>query len=112
MVDVYGVSSGISAIALLMLFGGVLFVVLMVVLIVLAVRYLNRTNPQTHGPWPGQPAASAPAVPTRPEPLEILRDRFARGEITLDQFQNAKQALGYSSSPASPPPGPGATPTV
>ncbi len=46
-----------------------------------------------------------PAWPTqtpRPEPLDILRERFARGEITLEEFETAKRALGYP--PGAPPP--------
>lgn len=29
----------------------------------------------------------------RPTPLEILRERYARGEITQEQFEQAKQVL-------------------
>jgi putative membrane protein len=32
---------------------------------------------------------------TRPDPIDILRERFARGEITEDEFEQAKRALGY-----------------
>lgn len=28
----------------------------------------------------------APVMPRRPDPLEILRERYARGEITAEQF--------------------------
>ena len=106
---VFGTGFGMGVFGLFWLVSAVLSVVLIVVLIMLAVRYLNRTSPPAHGQWPGQ-AASPPATPVRPEPLEILRERFARGEITLDEFESAKQALGYPSSPPSPP-GPGAPPT-
>jgi hypothetical protein len=41
------------------------------------------------------------AVP-RPEPLEILGERFARGDIILDESETAKRALGYPSSPTPP----------
>ena len=44
---------------------------------------------------PGPSAPSAPSAPLRPEPLDILRDRFARGEITAEEFENAKRVLGY-----------------
>jgi hypothetical protein len=92
---------------LLVVFGG-LFLVLIVLLIVGAVRYLTRMNPPSHGPWSGLQAAPPPVPPARPEPLDILRERFARGDITLDEFEMAKRALGYPSSPPPPPPGPGA----
>ena len=96
----FGTGLGMGAFGLLWLVSAVLSVVLIVVLIMLAVRYLNRTNPPAQGQWPGQPP---PFPPARPEPLDILRERFARGEITLDEFETAKRALGY---PSGPPPGP------
>ena len=108
---VYGGGYGMRAFGLLWLLGVVLFLVLIVVLVVLAVRYLMRMNPPTHGPWTSQHAEPPPATPARPEPLEILRERFARGDITLDDFETAKRALGYPSSPTPPSPGPGTPPT-
>jgi len=85
--------------------------VLVVVLVVLAVRYFTRVNPSTHGPWTGPQAPLPPVPPTRPEPLDILRERFARGDIKLEEFESAKRALGYPSNPQPPPPGPGTPPT-
>jgi putative membrane protein len=32
--------------------------------------------------------------PSRPTPTEILRERFARGEITAQEFEDAKKVLG------------------
>ena len=32
--------------------------------------------------------------PSRPTPNEILRERFARGEISAQQFEDAKKVLG------------------
>ncbi len=37
-----------------------------------------------------RPGTQAPADPT---PMALLRARFARGEITREQFEDAKQAL-------------------
>jgi hypothetical protein len=68
-----------------------LSLVLIVVLVVLAVRYLTRMNPPSHGQWPGPQAVPPPVPPDRPEPLDILRERFARGDITLDEFETAKR---------------------
>jgi len=32
--------------------------------------------------------------PSRPTPNEILRERFARGEMTAQEFEDAKKILG------------------
>ena len=99
---ILGGGLGFAAFGLLWLASAVLSIVLVVVLIMVAVRYLNRTStPPVPGPgqWPGQPPAPVmPVAPLRPDPLEILRERFARGEITVDEFETAKRALGYPSS--------------
>ncbi len=109
---VYRGGWGVGAVGFLWLLGCVLFLVLVIVLIVLAVRHLTRVSPPSHGPWSAPLAGPTPPPPARPEPLEILRERFARGDITLDEFEAAKRALGYPSSPPPPPPpGPGTPPT-
>jgi Short C-terminal domain len=105
-----GYGRGIGPLGPLWPLGGLLFLVLVVVLVVLAVRYITRVNPPTHSPWTG-PQAPLPPVPSaRPEPLDILRERFARGDIKLEEFESAKRALGYQSSPTSPSPSSGAPP--
>jgi putative membrane protein len=102
-----GYGRGMGPFGLMWPLGGLLFLVLVIVLVVLAVRYFTRVNPPGHGPWTGPQTPLPPVPPVRPEPLDILRERFARGDITLDEFETAKRALGYSSSPTPPPPGPG-----
>ena len=59
---------------------------------------------------PASPVAYPAPAPARLDPLDILRDRFARGEITLDEFDTAERALGYPSSPT--PSAPGTPPTA
>jgi uncharacterized membrane protein len=41
----------------------------------------------------GQGSPSLPTAPSGPDPLEVLRLRFARGEITADEFAAAKLVL-------------------
>jgi putative membrane protein len=62
--------------------GGLLLMIGVVVLVVWAVMNLSRTGrAPTHDP-------------SRPTPNEILRERFARGEITEQEFEQAKKVLG------------------
>ena len=66
---------------------GPLFMILVLALViavaVLLVRWLA-------GPWQG---ASHPVPPGR-TPLDILRERFARGEIDKDEFEERRRVLG------------------
>jgi putative membrane protein len=66
------------------LFWGLVGLVLLVGLVVLVVWAVSRATR-------GVPSAS----PDRVDALEILRLRFARGEITEAEFLQAKKALGY-----------------
>ena len=61
---------------------GLLLLIALVVLIVWAVTNLSRTS------------RAVPHDPSRPTPNEILRERFARGEITAQEFEDAKRVLG------------------
>lgn len=60
----------------------VLFIAAIVVLVVLAFRWLGGAPP---------PTQSTPAGKT---PLDILKERFARGEIDTAEFEERKRALG------------------
>ena len=88
--------------------GFLVLVVAGVILIVWLVASPGRSQRQPPPAWPTPPPA-----PARPDPLDILRERFARGEISLEEFETAKRALGYPSSAAPQPGGwqpPGAPP--
>jgi putative membrane protein len=61
---------------------GFMLLVALVVVVVWAVMHFSRT---------GQAATHDPS---RPTPTEILRERFARGEITALEFEDAKKVLG------------------
>ncbi len=62
-----------------------------------------KTTP-TAGTWqppqPGMPIA--PVAPPRPSPHDILRERLARGEVTVDEYERVRAALGPD--PYAPPP--------
>jgi putative membrane protein len=80
----YGYAGG-GATGLLWGLGSLLLLVGVVLLVVwVASRMLSGR----------QDATSEPTTP-RPEPLEILKARFARGEISEADFQQARRVLGY-----------------
>jgi putative membrane protein len=60
---------------------GLAFVVLLIVGVVVAIRWLSRS-----GTGPGDRPASDRA-------LAIARDRYARGEINRDEFERLRQDL-------------------
>jgi putative membrane protein len=71
-----------------MLFGFLmmlLFLGVIVVLVVLGVRWLGGSehSPFRHGPGAGQRSA-----------LDILKERLARGEIDVAEYEERKRALG------------------
>ncbi|MHB8509240.1 MAG: SHOCT domain-containing protein [Candidatus Dormibacteria bacterium] len=61
--------------------GGLLVMIGVVVLIVWAISAMSHT--------PGN------REPERQRPLDILRERYARGEITQQEFEQAKKTMGY-----------------
>lgn len=75
----YGFDGG--AVGWLWMFGGLLVMVGFVVLIVWAISAINRGGTNRE--------------PERPTALDILRERYARGELTQQEFEQAKKTLGY-----------------
>lgn len=75
-----GYDWGMGADGWLWMIGGL---VLLVVIVVLVVRGMGGFN------WADRRTDTSP----RPEPMDILRSRFARGEITEAEFEQAKRAL-------------------
>lgn len=70
-----------------MIFGPLIMILVLAVIIaavVLLVRWLG-------GPWPG--VGSPPPPPSR-TPLDILKERFARGEIDKDEYEERRRILG------------------
>lgn len=74
----FGWGDGIWAI------GGLLLFVAFIVLLVWAISGWGRGRGADH---------VAPRDPTRSSAHDILRERFARGEITEEQFEQAKKVL-------------------
>lgn len=65
---------------LMMLF----FLAIAVAIVVLIVRWLGGSS---HG------GPVSPAVPTRKHSIDILKDRFARGEIEKEEFEEKRRIL-------------------
>lgn len=63
---------------------GPLFMILFLAVAVLLVRWLG-------GPWQG--TLPPPSQPGR-TPLDILKERFARGEIDKEEFEERRRILG------------------
>jgi uncharacterized membrane protein len=66
---------------------------------------LRRDSHQYRGPIQPPPSPMAPP-PAVDQALQILRERFARGEISEAEFTTASRVLGAPSPPPDRPPGP------
>jgi len=65
----------------LAIFGMFLFAVLIVLVIVLLIRWLRNS------------ANSSAGQPPEKSPLEVLKDRYARGEINREEFERKKREI-------------------
>jgi len=111
---VFLVHHGGFFLAPLFLFGQFFWFVVLALLIAALVRlfsrrrrwwYYNRPPFYTPGmgpgvPHPGTPHPGVPPVqPTQPSAMEILRQRYARGEIDAATFDQMRERLEASSKP-------------
>jgi putative membrane protein len=80
----FGLAGGIFAVVWLLVIVG--FWVLVVAALVLAVRWLIRQNSQDRVPQP-------PAGQPKEDPLEVLRHRYARGEIDEEEYERRRKTL-------------------
>ena len=62
----------------------IVFLAVAIVVVVLIVRWLSGGD---------RDAAAAPRTRAGPTPLEILEERFARGEIDKDEFEERRRVL-------------------
>jgi putative membrane protein len=67
---------------------GPLFMILVLAVSIALVMLLARSM---GGPWHGAPPYQGPPSRT---PLDILRERFARGEIDKQEFEERRRVLG------------------
>jgi putative membrane protein len=66
------------------------FTIAIIVLIVLAIRWLIRNTGS--GAHPGE--VGGPGAPREDTALATLRERFARGEIDAEEFEQRRRTLG------------------
>jgi putative membrane protein len=63
----------------------VLFLAVLIASVILLVRWLG-------GPWQG--TVLPPHAPPSRTPLDILKERFARGEIDKEEYEERRRVLG------------------
>src|SRR6516162_9670794 len=71
-----------------MIFGPLFMILVLAVVIAVAVLIVRSLG----GPWYG--AAPTHYPPPGRSPLDILKERFARGEIDKDEFEDRRGVLG------------------
>lgn len=74
---------------LLMMLGSVLWIALLVALVWALINWLTRKSSATVPPSTG-------TTPSAPTALEILQQRYARGEIDAATFDQMREHLGAS----------------
>ena len=84
---------GFGMMALVAVVLNLAFVVFVVAVVILGVRWLIRNTNTTPG---GGPTASGgwPAAKPEDTALALLRERFARGEIDAEEFEQRRRTLG------------------
>jgi len=87
-----GFGGGIGFAAIVIFVIWLLFVVGVVSLIVLAIRWFLRQE-RGGGSAGGGSAMSSAAAPKAADPLEILRERYARGEVDDEEYERRRKIL-------------------
>jgi putative membrane protein len=70
-----------------MIFGPVFMILVLALVIAVAVQLVRSIG----GPWPGAAPHQQPSART---PLDILRERLAKGEIDKQEFEERRRILG------------------
>ena len=88
----FGFNAGVGLFAFVWFLVSIAFLVLLVLLVVLAIRWLLRSLSSSSAAGPSSPGATGTA--TDDSALAVLRERFARGEIDADEFEQRRRTLG------------------
>ena len=70
-----------------MLFGGLLWIVFILAVVFIAARVAGGTAG-------GGASATRPQLPSNETPLDIVRRRYASGEISREEFEQIRRDLG------------------
>jgi putative membrane protein len=82
--------------------GRIFWLVILGLLIWSLIRWLSSRNRHMHMPpfyTPWMPPGQTTHYTTQPSAMEILRQRYARGEIDAATFENMRERLENSGSP-------------
>ena len=82
----WGSGHGIWFLLPLLFLGKFIWLVVLGLLIWGMIRWLSTRNRHMHIPFPGMP-------PTQPSALEILQQRYARGEIDTATYEQMRERL-------------------
>ena len=66
-----------------MAFGSIMMILVVAAIVVIVVVALRWIGGQTH-----------PAASKQPTPLDVLKERFARGDIDVAEYEERRKALG------------------
>jgi uncharacterized membrane protein len=83
---------------------GLLIFAAFVVLIAWGIAWVLRRDSRHYGAPPPPPTIPPAAPRPADQALQILRERFARGEISEAEFVAASRVLGAPAPPPGPPP--------
>jgi putative membrane protein len=91
----FGFDAGFGIFAIVWLLVSLAFWGLIIAGVILGVRWLIRQERSSRlppAPGPGAPTAAAASAPAA-DPLEVLRHRYARGEIDEEEFERRRKTL-------------------
>ena len=88
----FGWMDGVGILGIVAVLAMIAFWSLIIVGLVFGVRWLIRADRNSR--LPGSPSGWSPPDARPDDPLEILRQRYARGEIDDEEYERRRKTLG------------------